>query len=66
MSTLIPNFGESINILTANWQNFIPTNPQLTETIQIVNYVLIATVITGFFIYYYIKITKISNNNGFY
>lgn len=49
------NFAESIRELSTSLNTIAPNNPALSETIQLVNYVLIATVIAGIFVYHYIK-----------
>ena len=50
---IIPsNFTETISQLSTNLKSVAPVN---SETTQIINYVLIATAITGIFVYHYIK-----------
>jgi hypothetical protein len=52
-AVIIPsNFTETINQLSTNLKSVAPVN---SETTQIINYVLIATAITGIFVYHYIK-----------
>ena len=52
-AVIIPsNFAETISQLNTNLKSVAPVN---SETTQIINYVLIATAITGIFVYHYIK-----------
>jgi hypothetical protein len=51
-SAIIPsNLTETINSLSSSLKSIAPTNSQT----QMINYMLIATAITGIFIYHYIK-----------
>jgi hypothetical protein len=50
--TITPNLVNTIQQLNTNLQAIKPNNSQVT---QIITYTLIATAITGIFVYHYIK-----------
>ena len=51
-TTLTPNLVNTIQELSTSLKNIAPTNSEVT---QIITYTLIATAITGIFVYHYIK-----------